>query len=84
MVKRPKEKRKTNQMQSLKWIATLLMVIGSINWGLVGAFNFNVVDAIFGVSSVISTIIYILVGISGLWGITFLFSGKKPAAMPQA
>ncbi len=84
MVKRPKEKRKTNQMQSLKWVATLLMVIGSINWGLVGAFNFNVVDAIFGVGSVISAIIYILVGISGLWGITFLFSGKKPAAMPQA
>jgi uncharacterized membrane protein YuzA (DUF378 family) len=71
-------------MQSLKWIATLLMVIGSINWGLVGAFNFNVVDAIFGQGSVISIVIYILVGIAGLWGITLLFSGKKPTVMPQA
>ncbi len=70
-------------MKTLKWIAMLLMVIGSINWGLVGVFNFNVVDAIFGMGSVISTIIYILIGISGLWGISFLFSGKKPAAMPQ-
>ena len=72
-------------MKTLKWIATLLLVIGSINWGLVGALNFNVVDAIFGMGSVISTIIYILVGISGLWGIGFLFGGeKKGAAMPQA
>ncbi len=71
-------------MSTLKWIAMLLMVIGSINWGLVGVFNFNVVDAIFGMGSVISTIIYILVGISGLWGISFLFSGKRSAAMPQA
>ena len=73
-------------MKTLKWVATLLMVIGSINWGLVGVFNFNVVDAIFGMGSIISTIIYILVGISGLWGIFFLFgNGKKSAAMmPQA
>ncbi|MCL4403832.1 DUF378 domain-containing protein [Patescibacteria group bacterium] len=72
-------------MKTFKWIATLLMVIGSINWGLVGVFNFNVVDAIFGMGSVVSTIIYILVGISGLWGISFLFGGeKKSAMMPQA
>lgn len=63
-------------MKAVKWIATLLVVIGAINWGLVGAFNFNLVDALFGAGSTLSTIIYILVGLSGLWAITKL-SGKK-------
>ncbi len=72
-------------MKTLKWTAMLLMVIGSINWGLVGIFNFNVIDAIFGVGSVIATIIYILVGLSGLWGISFLFGGERRAVtVPQA
>ena len=72
-------------MKTLKWIAMLLMVIGSINWGLVGILNFNVVDAIFGYGSIIEIIIYVLVGLSGIWGISFLFGGSKKApAMPQA
>lgn len=69
-------------MKAVKWIATLLIVIGAINWGLVGLFNLNVVDAIFGAGSAVSTIIYILVGISGLWAISMLF-GKK-SKMPTA
>ena len=43
------------------------------NTGLVGIFNFNLVDAIFGSMSVLSRIIYTLVGISGLWGIKLIF-----------
>ena len=53
--------------------ALVLIIIGANNWGLVGIFNFNLVDAIFGAMSVISRIIYILVGISGLWAIKLLF-----------
>ena len=53
--------------------ALVLIIIGAINWGLVGIFNFNLVDSIFGTMSVISRIIYALVGISGLWGIKLLF-----------
>ena len=56
----------------MKVIDTIAL-IGAINWGLVGIFNFNLVDAIFGSMSVISRIIYILVGISGLWAIKLLF-----------
>ena len=48
-------------------------IIGAINWGLIGFFKFNLVDTIFGSMSVISRIIYVLVGISGLWGIKLLF-----------
>jgi len=60
-------------MKVIDTIALILVIIGAINWGLVEIFNFNLVDAIFGAMSVISRIIYILVGISGLWAIKLLF-----------
>lgn len=60
-------------MKIIDKIALVLVVIGAINWGLVGIFNFNLVDAIFGTMSILSRIIYILVGISGLWSIRLLF-----------
>ena len=60
-------------MKVIDTIALVLIIIGAINWGVVGIFNFNLVDAIFGAMSVISRIIYILVGISGLWAIKLLF-----------
>ena len=60
-------------MKIVDKIALVLIIIGAINWGLVGIFNFNLVDAILGTMSVISRIIYALVGISGLWGIKMLF-----------
>ena len=60
-------------MKIIDKIALVLVVIGAINWGLVGIFNFNLVDTIFGMMSILSRIIYILVGISGLWTIRLLF-----------
>ena len=53
-------------------IALILVLIGGLNWGLVGAFNFNLVNAIFGAGSVVSSIVYILVGISAIYG-AFVF-----------
>lgn len=53
-------------MKTLYYIAFTLVIIGALNWLLVGAFEFNLVDFIFGVSSILSRIIYVLVGISGL------------------
>lgn len=60
-------------MKVVDKIALVLIIIGAINWGLIGFFNFNLVDSIFGTMSVISRIIYALVGISGLWEIKLLF-----------
>lgn len=60
-------------MKIIDKIALVLVIIGAINWGLVGIFNFNLVDTIFGAMSILSRIIYILVGISGLWTIRLLF-----------
>ncbi len=60
-------------MKVIDKIALVLIIIGAINWGLIGFFNFNLVDTIFGDMSIVSRIIYALVGISGLWGIKLLF-----------
>ena len=54
-------------MHILSVIAYFLVIIGAINWGLVGFFQFDLVAKIFGDLSVISRIIYALVGLSGLF-----------------
>ena len=56
-------------MKIINGIALTLVIIGAINWLLVGLFQFNLVDAIFGSLSVLTRIIYIIVGIAGLWSI---------------
>lgn len=58
-------------MKALNGIALTLVIIGALNWLLVGLFEFNLVDAIFGSLSVLTRIIYIIVGIAGLWSIAF-------------
>ncbi len=60
-------------MKVVDKIALVLIIIGAINWGLIGIFNFDLVATLFGDMSVISRIVYALVGISGLWGIKLLF-----------
>ena len=55
-------------------LALILVIIGALNWGLVGLFSFDVIAAIFGSSTaVVSRIIYTIIGLAGLWGITMLF-----------
>lgn len=58
-------------MKILNYIVLTLVIIGSLNWLLVGLFEFNLVDTIFGTMSVLSRIIYGLVGLCGLWAIAF-------------
>ena len=50
------------------------MIIGALNWFLVGIFSFDLVAAIFGTMSVMSRIIYALVGVASLWVIVYLFA----------
>jgi hypothetical protein len=57
----------------LDTLALLLIIIGGLNWGLVGLFNFDLVAAIFGDFSIVSRIVYTLVGLSALYSIYFVF-----------
>ena len=58
-------------MKVLNYIVLTLVIIGALNWLLVGLFSFNLVDSLFGSMSLLSRIIYVLVGISGLWSLAF-------------
>lgn len=58
-------------MRTLDTLALLLVVIGAINWGLIGLFRFDLVAAIFGDMSGLSRIIYTLVGLGGLYALSF-------------
>lgn len=60
-------------MNIVQKIALTFTIIGAINWGLVGLFEFNLVDYIFGVGSVVSRIIYTVVAICGLINIIIYF-----------
>ena len=59
-------------MKVFNVICLTLVIVGAIVWGIIGIFNFNLVDALFGTGSAFSRIIYTLVGIAGLYLITGL------------
>lgn len=56
-----------SKMNALDWIALILMIVGGLNWGLVGLLNFDLVATIFGNMSTISRVVYSLVGLSALY-----------------
>lgn len=60
-------------MRWIVYIATILVIVGGINWGLVGAFDYNLVAKIFGDQTVAARVVYVLVGISALIAIAHLF-----------
>jgi len=54
------------KMKILRLIAFVLVIVGAINWGLVGAFGFDLVASVFGATSMAAKVVYILVGLSGV------------------
>ena len=60
-------------MKIIDKIALVLIIIGTINWGLIALFELDLVALIFGEMTILSRIVYGLVGLSGLWGIKLLF-----------
>lgn len=64
-------------METLQKIALVFTIIGAINWLLIGLFDFNLVSAIFQEGSFLTNLIYIVVGICGLFNIAILFKHLK-------
>lgn len=58
-------------MKAIDYIVLVLVIIGAINWGLVGFFELDLVAFLFGSMSVLSRIIYAVIGICGLYAISF-------------
>ena len=61
-------------MKLLNLITLILLMVGGLNWGLVGLLNFDLVAALFGAGSILARIVYILVGLSALWQLIPLFA----------
>lgn len=66
-------------------LALIISIVGCLNWGLVGLFNFDLVAFISGgPGSILARIIYILVAVAGIWCISMLFSGNDEIAESHA
>lgn len=64
-------------MNFIDRIALILVIIGALNWGSIGIFDFDFVSAIFGAGTTLTRIIFTLVGIAGLWCISLLFRDHR-------
>lgn len=64
-------------MRLINTLTLVLLIVGGLNWGLVGLLNFDLVAAIFGEMSPLSRIVYVLVGLSALWQIISLVRGDE-------
>lgn len=61
----------------MKKLALALIIIGAINWGIIGLFNYDLISNLFGANlTMISRIIFVVVGIAGLYAITFLWDRR--------
>jgi uncharacterized membrane protein YuzA (DUF378 family) len=64
-------------MKSINILTLILVIVGGLNWGLVGLFGFDLVAAIFGAGSALSGIVYVLVGLSAVWQMIPLISAMR-------
>lgn len=63
-----------SRLNVVDWLAMVLVIVGALNWGLVGLFSFNLVNAILGGIPTLEAIVYILVGLAGAW---MIYTGVK-------
>ena len=66
-----------NKLNFLDYLSLVLVIVGGLNWALVGALNFNLVSAIFGDMSMISRVVYVLVGLAAVYLLTVLMKLTK-------
>jgi uncharacterized membrane protein YuzA (DUF378 family) len=74
----PKEGIVEREMKGSYWFALVLLVIGGLNWLLVGAFDFDLVAAIFGPMTTASRVVYVLVGIAAIWTLIASARMRRP------
>ncbi len=73
-----------SHINALDWIALVLIIIGGLNWGLVGLFNVDVVAAIFGTGTVVTRTMYVIVGLGALYALfTSAKMGRIESSLPR-
>ena len=58
-------------MKIVNYIALIIGIVGAVNWGLIGLSDFNLVTFLFGTGSMLTRLVYVLVGISGIYMLSF-------------
>ena len=71
-------------MRAINSVTLLLLIVGGLNWGLVGLFDFDLVAALFGEMSTLSRVVYVLVGLSALYQLIPLFRGDENTRVRSA
>ena len=59
----------TNRMAAAEWVPMVLLIVGGLNWGSIGLFDFNLVAYLFGEMTTVARVVYVLVGVSALYSI---------------
>jgi uncharacterized protein len=76
-----------NQVKALNTIVLILVIVGGLNWGLVGVADVDLVASIFGDGSTAARVVYTLVGLAALWAISFFgllgVSGERGPMAPM-
>lgn len=67
-------------MRVVNIVALVLIIIGGLNWGLVGFFDYNLVDALFGTGSVVARVVYALVGVAALYKLAIAIGSRAMAS----
>mgnify|MGYP001607947409 FL=1 len=63
-------------MKTIDWVAMILVIVGGLNWGLVGALNYNLVESLLGSWPLVVKAVYVLVGLGALYSVYHLFMNK--------
>lgn len=63
-------------LSTLDWLFLVLLIVGGLNWGLVGLFQYDLVATLFGEATTLSNIVYSLVGVSALYYVVRALAGK--------
>lgn len=72
------------KLNAIDWLALVLIIVGGLNWGLVGIFKFNLVDSISGVGSVPSRVVYALVGLAAVYALVLVSKLAKSDSVARA
>ncbi len=65
-------KKYMKHLNAFDWVALVLVIIGGVNWGLIGLFNLDLVSTLFGVMTLFTRVVYVLVGISAIYTLVIL------------
>lgn len=72
-----RKERFMRNLTAFEWVALIIVFIGGLNWGLIGLFDFNLVDVLFGAGSPLTRIVYVIVGLAAVYVLIDFLSRRE-------